>query len=108
MNFDFETFFKSIKNEVVSLARKSLEDSLKEAKADGMDVLNSMKANIKKWSLQVVNKEMTIDDLKFLMETQKEEMEMAALKEAGLKEIELDKFKNGIVGIVINKISGLV
>jgi len=108
MNFDFETLFKSIKTEVVTFAKKSLEDSLKEAKADGTDVLNSMKANIKKWSLQVVNKEMTIDDLKFLMETQKEEMEMAALKEAGLKEIELDKFKNGIVGIVINKISGLV
>ncbi|MGN6265953.1 MAG: hypothetical protein ACTHM5_09780 [Ginsengibacter sp.] len=108
MDFDFETLFKSIQTEVISLAKKSLEDSLKEAKADGMDVLDGLKANIKKWSLQVVNKEMTIDDLKFLMETQKEEMEMAALKEAGLKEIELDKFKNGIVGIVINKISGLV
>ncbi len=108
MDFDFETLFKSIQTEVISLAKKSLEDSLKEAKADGMDVLDGLKVNIRKWSLQVANKDMTIDDLKFLMETQKEEMEMVALKEAGLKEIELDRFKNGIVGIVVNKISGLV
>lgn len=108
MDLDFETLFKSLKTEVVSFAKNTLEESFKEAKADGIDALNGMKTNVKKWSLQVTNKEMSIDDFKFLMETQKEEMEMVALKEAGLKEIELDKFKNGIVGIVVNKISGLV
>ncbi|HUZ58272.1 MAG TPA: hypothetical protein VMU83_05775 [Hanamia sp.] len=108
MDFNFEAFFKSIKTDVVSLAQESLKDSFKEAKADGMAALNSMKENIKKWSLQVVDKEITIEDFEFQIQTQKEEMEMEALKEAGLKAIELDKFKNGIVGIVVNKISGLV
>lgn len=108
MDFDFETFFKGIETEVISLAKNTLNDSFKEAKTDGLAALNSVKANVKKWSVQVANKEMTLDEFKFVMQTQKEEMEMAALKEAGLKEIELDKFKNGIVGIVVNKISGLV
>lgn len=43
MDFDFETLFKSLKTEVVSFAKNSLEDSFKEAKADGIDALNSMK-----------------------------------------------------------------
>jgi hypothetical protein len=108
MDFDFEDIFKSIETEVINLAKNTLDDSFKEAKADGLQALNSVKANLNKWSLEVANKQITLDEFKFLLQGQKEEMEMEALKEAGLKEIELDKFKNGIVGIVINKISGLV
>jgi hypothetical protein len=108
MDFDFEDVFNIIKTEVVNLAKNTLDDSFKEAKADGLDALNSLKANIKQWSIQLANKTITLDELKFLVQGQKEEMEMVALKEAGLKEIELDKFKNGIVGIVVNKISSLV
>ena len=108
MDLNFDAFFKSIKTEVVSLAQESLKDSITEAKADGLAALNSMKENIKKWSLQVVNKEISIEDFDFQIQTQKEEMEMVALKEAGLKEIELDKFKKGIVSIIVNKVSGLV
>jgi len=108
MDLNFDAFFKNIKTEVISLAQESLKDSITEAKTDGVAALNTMKENIKKWSLQVVNKEISIEDFDFQIQTQKEEMEMVALKEAGLKEIELDKFKNGIVSIIVNKVSGLV
>jgi hypothetical protein len=108
MDFNFEDFFKDIKAQVISLAQRSLKESFKEAKADGVAAINSMKEDVKKWSLQVVNNEISVEDFNFQMGTLKEEMEMVALKEAGLKEIELDKFKNGIVGIIVNRVSALV
>lgn len=108
MDFNFEDFFKDIKTQVISLAQRSLKDSFQEAKTDGVAALNMMKEDVKKWSLQVVNKEISVEDFNFQMGTLKETMEMVALKEAGLKQIELDKFKNGILGIVVNRVSALV
>jgi hypothetical protein len=108
MDFNFEDFFKDIKSQVISLAQRSLNDSFQEAKTDGVAALNMMKEDLKKWSLQVVNKEISVEDFNFQMGTLKETMEMVALKEAGLKQIELDKFKNGILGIVVKRVSALV
>jgi hypothetical protein len=108
MDFNFEDFFKDIKTQVISLAQQSLKDSFQEAKTDGVAALKMMKEHVKKWSLQVVNKEISVEDFNFQMGTLKETMEMVALKEAGLKQIELDKFKNGILGIVVNRVSALV
>jgi hypothetical protein len=108
MDFNFEDFFKDIKTQVINLAQQSLKDSFQDAKTDGVAALKMMKEHVKKWSLQVVNKEISVEDFNFQMGTLKETMEMVALKEAGLKQIELDKFKNGILGIVVNRVSALV
>lgn len=105
---DFNDFFKSIKTEIRNLAQQRLKESFAEAQTDGETALDSMKQNIHKWSLQLINKEISLDDFNFQMLTMKDSMEMLALKEAGLKEIELDKFKNDIIGIVVDKAGALV
>jgi hypothetical protein len=47
-----------------------------------------MKQNIHKWSLQLIHREISLIDFNFQMLTMKDSMEMLALKEASLKEIE--------------------
>lgn len=105
---NFDQLYESLKNGVESVAKDSLQDYYNEAKSDGQRALTNLKENLKQWALEVENGDMSADDLVFLLKGEEALNEMIALKQAGLASVHIDQFRNGLVNMIINTLTGFV
>lgn len=108
MALDFQKIFDSLKDEVISLASLTFKKHKEEAKADASKLIQDLKEDLKTWTLQLADGQISKSDFEFLIMGQKELIEMNALKQVGLAIIELDKFKTSILNLIINTVLGLI
>jgi nicotinamide riboside kinase len=107
-NLDFENVLETLKNEVVNLAMSTVNNYKNEAKADALSMVNMMKDNLRNWTLELANGEISAKDYEYLVLGQKELIEMNALKQAGLAMIQVDALKNSILNLIIKTVTGLI
>ena len=107
-NVDFQVVFDKLKDEVINLALSTVKNYKNEAKADALALLDEMKVNLKTWTLQLAEGNLSQKDYEFLVLGQKELIEMNALKQAGLSLIKADEFKNNLLNLVIDTVAGLI
>ncbi len=98
---DFDTFWNLLKDGVVDLAKKEIIDYWQDAVADGENFLGSVRGDLEKWSTALAQGELTPDEFKWLLMAQKDLAEMTALKQAGLAQVRIDKFVNGVVDLAV-------
>ena len=108
MPINFKEVFDNLKKEIASLAKKTFADNVKEAKKDGQAILDLLKSQLKRYTQQLANGELTNKEFKDLILGQKAEIEMAALKRAGITLVEADKFKAAVLNLITSTVIGLV
>jgi hypothetical protein len=108
MAIDFKNVLETLKNGVKDLAEKNLKDFVASATADGQAIITDLQDDLETWTLQLAQGEITKDDFTFLVLGQKDLIKMIALKQAGLAEIAVDRFKNGVFDLITNTIVGLI
>lgn len=107
-SINFEQYFKDLESGITGVAKETVSDFVDQGKQDGQNVLNLMKSDLERWTIEVTNGEMSVADFSFLMKAQKDLDQMDALKEAGIAAIDLDRFKNGLISLVVNTLAKLV
>ena len=105
---DFEVLFDHLKDQVVNLARISLAKYENEAKKGALLFLNEIKEKLARWTLLLADRQLTTDDFEWLVNSQKQLMEMHALSQAGLAAIRVDQFKNSVMNMVVDTIFSFV
>lgn len=105
---DFNELFDTLKTGIVDLAKTTMKDYVSQATKDGQNVLNKMKTDIDTWSKQVASGDLSLEDLKFLVEGRKELTQMKALQRVGIDQIQLEKFQKGVVDLIIGTISKII
>ena len=100
--------FNNLKTGIADLAEKDVKDYIAEATTDGQALLNELKADLANWTQELLNKQLSEDDFKDLVLGQKDEIEMVALKEAGIAEIKADQFKIDVINLIITTITALI
>ena len=105
---NFNQVFQTIETGVESLAKSSLHDYLAEAKTDGRNIVNGMKAELQQWSAELEEGALTMEDMDFLLKEEAALSEMTALKEAGLAAVRMDEFKLGITNVITGAVAGLI
>lgn len=108
MPVNFKELFSTLKTGILSLAKTSFSDYLNDAVADGNSIIDDLKTNIESWSQLLADGDIDEDNFKSLIQGQKDLLEMMALTEAGMTEIQIDKFKNGVFDLITNAVMGLV
>ena len=108
MSIEFGDIFEELKRGIAKLAASSLKKFLAQAKSDGQKMLDFMKQDLENWTIQLDNKEINADDFKFLVIGQKDLLEMAALKQAGLALVQIDGFKMSVLNLIINTLTGAI
>lgn len=98
--FNFDTLYETLKTGVESTAKETVSDYLNQAKSDGQQALSGMKDNLQRWIQELESKQMTLDDLTYLIGEEKDLNEMIALKQVGLAQVQIDKFKSAIVNMI--------
>lgn len=105
---DIKLLFKTISDDVLSLAQSSTKEYLKQAKKDGQNLIDSTKQNVITWADLVAEGKLSTEDFEWLMFRQKDLVVMSALKEAGLAQIRIEAFKQGVIGIIIDNVFHLL
>ena len=107
-NENFQPILDKLQSEVTNLALVTFQNYKNEAKTDALKLLDDMKENLKTWTLQLANSELSKDDFEFLVLAQKELIEMHALKQAGISLIQTDEFKNSLLNLFTKTILGFI
>lgn len=105
---DFNEIFEEIKKSIALLISNTLQDFKKNAEKDVNDFYEKSKEKLQRWTKSLTDGGLTKEDFEFLVKSQKDLLELSALKQAGLAEIRLDKFKNDVLNVVINTIFKLI
>ena len=109
MNQDeIKELFKTITDEVTNLAKATAKEYVSQAKNDAQALIDSTKQNVINWADLLAQGKLTTDDFEWLMFRQKDLVAMSALKQAGLAEIRIEGFKQGVIGIIIDSVFHLL
>lgn len=101
---DFGELFATLKLGVATIARETVADYARQATREGHKALTGLKTDLKKWAEAAARGELSEEDLAHLLKGRQELTEMEGLKQLGIGTIQLDKFKNSVVNLVLDKI----
>ena len=105
---DFATIFDLLKKGIIGLAESTVKKFVNEAKSDGLKILMDMKDKLERWTKMLAAGELTTQDFEFLVNSQKDLIEMNGLKEAGLALIRVDQFKSSVMNLIVDSIFNII
>jgi hypothetical protein len=105
---DFSSTFTQLTHGITSLAQTTVADYVREAESDGNAFLAQIKDDLETWTLFVAEGKLTKTGLAELIEGDASLIKMEALTQAGLAQIALDNFKNGVFSLIENTIFGII
>jgi hypothetical protein len=105
---NFDEILNELKDKTLELIKSTLLDFKDQAKEDVNEFFNNSKDKLERWTTALAKGELTKDDFKWLLESQKDLLVMNGLKQAGLAKIQIDKLKNAVVNLVVNTIADKV
>lgn len=99
---DIDKIIKSAEQAIIQLASTSFTTYRAQAIADAQAFAAAAKADLAKYTGQLERREITRAEFEDLMADEADLAKMDALKEAGLTQVAIDNFINGVVGILVN------
>ncbi len=101
---NFTQILEDFKNELINLS-SDLKDDMKDALLkDGLCFMDRSRADLEKWSNLFVAGQLTREDLEWLVRSQKDLIEMEALKQKGLALAGIDRYKNAVARSALNAV----
>lgn len=102
---DFNEVFEELKDLIGPLAEDTLGELKDEALEDGKAFINKIKVDLERWSKQLAEGKITADKFKWLINSKKALAEMELLKQKGLAIVKINKFKSGLLNLVITTVA---
>ena len=99
---NYQDFLDAFKPALQDLAKQTLDAYSKQATADGQAFVDTQKANLDKWTKELVDGELSKADFTDLVKGIQDLAELVALKQAGLAAARLDGFRTSLMNLVID------
>ena len=99
---DFDKFWDTVKAGIPNLARQLGQKYLAAALEDGNDFLARQQVELARRTAKLAAGQLTQDDFEYFVKAQAELAEMALLKQAGLAQVQIDRFVNGVLTLIID------
>jgi hypothetical protein len=105
---NFDQLFSDLKSGVETLATSSFTEYKRQAKSDGQQAITDLKTNLIQWTKELETGSLTKEDLEDLLQEEKALDKMVALKQAGLAEVHVDKFRNDIITMIVTTVTKMI
>jgi hypothetical protein len=102
MAINIDSILKSVEDQTKALAQQQFKQYTQQALGDVKSSLQDAKEDLKRWVEELARKEIDKDEFESLVQGQIEVAKMQALKQAGLAEVQIESFVNGVIDIVVN------
>jgi len=97
----FDDFLQEVRSGVLDIARGEAAEFLKEARDDGQKFVDAFRADLEAWTQQLAAGQLSIADFEFLVRGKKDLAKMAALTQAGLAAIRIDRIRTASIDLII-------
>lgn len=108
MPIDIKPILSELKNKIADLAKTTVKEFANEAATDGKQLVDIMEEDLKRWTQQLADNQITLLDFKTLVLGQKDLIEMSALKRTGLALARIDAFKNKVFDLIIDTVTSVI
>lgn len=98
----FDDFIEALKTELVDFAEYSWKMYEKAAVKDGTAFVETLKADLERWTRMLAKGDLTRDDFEWLLFGKKDLAELVSLKQKGLAKVALDRFVNGLIDTIVS------
>lgn len=105
---DIEELVKLLKDELLLVLGESYGDYKKETKEDIEAFLTLSKVKLERWTKLLQAGELTVEDYKWLLVSQKDLLVLNALYQAGVSKLRLGHLKNKIIKTIVNTVITVV
>jgi hypothetical protein len=105
---NFDQLFTDLKSGVETLAKNSFKEYEAQAKSDGQQAITDLKTNLIQWTKELETGSLTKEDLEYLLQEEEALDKMVALKQAGLAEVHVDKFRNDIITMIVTSVTKMI
>jgi len=99
----FDVFITEVKSEVKALAVKMFHEYQDAAVKESVAFLNQTKSDLERWLKLLIAGDLTREEFEWLVAGKKDLMDLYYLKEAGLARVRIDRFRNGLLKIIVDK-----
>ncbi len=105
---DFTNILDQLKTDIADLAKTTMKGYINDAKKDAQQFLLNMKDKLKRWTELLAKGDLTTDEFVWLLSSQKDLVEMSALKHAGVAAIRIDQFKSSLLNLIVDTVFDIV
>lgn len=99
---DIDPILKAIEEQAKILAEKLFRQYSHQAVNDVRNFLQQSNDNLNRWTEELHNHQLNHDDFRSLVRGQLDVAEMRALKQAGLAQVQIDTFTDGLLDIIVS------
>lgn len=99
---NWDGFVSSVQRDVRALAKNTVKEAVDQAESDAKAFLLENKQALRRWGDALGKGQITKDDFEFLLGGQKDLAKMHALKAVGVAQARLERFRVGLVSLVVN------
>ena len=102
----FSAFVSDVKKGAKALGKDLFKEFQKQATKDAKAFLDASKANLRKWTRQLADGDMSKREFQDLVKGEKDLAKLHALTEAGIATARLERFRSGLITLVIDSAFG--
>ncbi len=99
----FDDFTDAVLTGAKDLAKKTIEGFEDQAGSDAKAFLDKMKSDLLRWAQQRAENKITDQDFTDFVQGKKALAEIHALTQAGIAAIKLERFRTGLIKLVVDK-----
>jgi hypothetical protein len=99
---NFNKVFDDIKDQLGAEAKTDLKEFSNQGKADAEAFLAQSRDRLEKWMQLLADKQIDEDEFGWLVESQKAAAQMEALRKANAGTMQIEKFRDSALRIVVN------
>jgi len=103
-----DDILETIKAGIIQVSKEKAMDFIKQAESDGNAFLESIKDDLKEWSNQLMDGDLSKEDFEFLVRGKRDLATMNALTQAGYAEIKIDQIRTSIIDLIVNAVRGVL
>jgi hypothetical protein len=98
----YDEFAAAVETGARSLAKDALNGFPEQVVADTQGFLDKIKDDLKRWTDQLALKKIDEEDFRDLVQAKAALAEIRALRECGVELTQLERFRSGLIELVIN------
>ena len=102
MTEKWDTFEHAVLEGAKALAKNTVKDAIDQAEADAKAFLNDSKESLLRWTESLAQGNITREEFEYLVEGQQDLAKMHALKAVGLSHIGLERFRRGLISLIVS------
>jgi len=98
---DFDEFLKVLRANLEDAVRKGWGEHREAAVRDGKSFIEKAKGDLERWTMLLAEGRLTQDDFRWLLQGKKDLAVLEVLKQEGLARVELDRFRNTLIDVIV-------